>query len=49
MEDIDTREISKDDGISDEEDVMRDVIQGDADLFYLHCCLSEIFQRGDNF
>ena len=49
MEDIDKNEVS-DDGISDEEDLlMREVIQGDTDLYYLHHYLSEVFQKGDNF
>lgn len=49
MEDIDKDEISNN-GISEEEDLlMREVIQGDADLFYLHHYLSEALQNGDNF
>ncbi|WP_295957927.1 hypothetical protein [uncultured Alistipes sp.] len=49
MEDIDKNEVS-DDGISDEEDLlMREVIQDDAELYYLHHYLSEVFQNGDNF
>ena len=36
MEDIDKNEVS-DEGISDDEDLMmREVVQGDADLFFLH-------------
>lgn len=43
MEDIDKNEVS-DDGISDEEELLhREVIQGDADLYYLHHYLSEVF------
>ena len=39
-----------DDGISDEEELLhREVIQGDADLYYLHHYLSEVFRNGDNF
>ncbi len=49
MEDIDKNEVS-DNGISEDEDLlMREVIQGDADLFYLHHYLSEAFRKGDNF
>ena len=41
MEDIDKNEVS-DEGISDDEDLMmREVVQGDADLFFLHHYLSE--------
>ena len=43
MEDIDKNEVS-DNGISEDEDLMmREVIQGDADY------LSEVFRNGDNF
>lgn len=39
-----------DNGISEDEDLMmREVIQGDADLCYLHHYLSEVFRKGDNF
>ena len=49
MENIDKNEVS-DNGISEDEDLlMREVIQGDADLYYLHPDLSEIFRSGDNF
>lgn len=49
MEEIDKNEFSND-GISDDEDlVMREVIQGDADLFYLYHYLTEVFRKGDNF
>ena len=49
MEDIDKNEVS-DEGISDDEDLMmRKVVQGDADLFFLHHYLSEVFRNGDNF
>ena len=49
MEDLDQNEIS-DNGISEDEDLlMREVIQGDADLYYLHHYLSDIFRNGDNF
>ena len=49
MEDIDKNEVS-DNGISEDEDLMmREVIQGDADLCYLHHSLSEVFRKGDNF
>ena len=49
MEDIDKNEVS-DNGISEDEDLIkREVIQGDADLFYLHQYRSEVFRKGDNF
>ena len=49
MEDIDKNEVS-DNGISEDEDLMmREVIQGDADLCYLHHYLSVVFRKGDNF
>ena len=49
MEDIDKNEVS-DNGISEDEDLMmREVIQGDADLCYPHHYLSEVFRKGDNF
>ena len=49
MEDIDKNEVS-DEGISDDEDLMmREVVQGDAGLFFLHHYLSEVFRNGDNF
>ena len=49
MEDIDKNEVS-DEGISDDEDLMmREVVQGDADHFLLHPYLTEIFRNGDNF
>ena len=49
MEDIDKNEVS-DEGISDDEDLMmREVVQGDADLFFLNHYLSEVFRNGDNF
>ena len=49
MEDIDKNEVS-DEGISDDEDLMmREVVQGDADLFFFHHYLSEVFRNGDNF
>ena len=45
-----TRTKSSDNGISEDEDLIkREVIQGDADLFYLHHYLSEVFRKGDNF
>ena len=49
MEEIDKTEFSNN-GISEDEELMlREVVQGDADLFYLHHYLSEIFRKGDNF
>ena len=48
MEDIDKNEVS-DEGISEDEDLMmREVVQGDADLCFLHHYLSEVFRNGDN-
>ncbi len=49
MEDMDKNEVSNN-GISEDEDlIMREVIQEDVDLYYLHHYLSEIFRKGDNF
>ena len=49
MEDIDKNEVS-DNGISEDEDLMmREVIQGYADLCYLHLYLSEVVRKGENF
>ena len=49
MEEIDTNEVINN-GISDDEDLMmREVIQGDTDLMYLHTYLTEIFRKRDNF
>ena len=49
MEDIDKNEVS-DEGISEDEDLMmREAVQGDADLCFLHHYLSEVFRNGDNF
>lgn len=47
MEDIDKNEVS-DNGISEDEDLMmREVIQGDADLCYLHhLSLGSLPKRG---
>lgn len=46
MENMDTRNISE--AISEDEDLlMREVIQGEADLCFLHHYLSEIFRKGD--
>ena len=45
MEDMDKNEVSNN-GISEDEDlIMREVIQGDVDLYYLHHYLSEICRR----
>lgn len=45
MEDMDTIDSSTD--IPDEEMlIMQEVVKGEADLFYLHCYLSEIFRKG---
>lgn len=49
MEDIDKNEVA-DNAISEEEDMMmKEVIQDDADLFYLHHYLSDMLRSGDNF
>ncbi len=44
MEDID-QEVSKKALSEDDELLMREVFQDDADLFYLHHYLSDIFRR----
>lgn len=45
MEEMDNSEFSND--ISDEDDLMmREVFQGDADLCYLHHYLSEVYRKG---
>lgn len=48
MEDMD-HEVSDNDISEDENLMMREVIQGDADLFYLHHYLTEVLRNGDNF
>ena len=49
MEELDTKDIT-DQQISDEEElILSEVIKGDADLFYLHHYLTEIFQKGNHF
>ena len=49
MEDIDKNEVS-DNGISEDEDLMmREEIQRDADLCFLHHNLSEVFLKAHNF
>ena len=49
MEDIDKNEVA-DNAISEEKDMMmKEVIQDDADLFYLHHYLSDMLRPGDNF
>lgn len=46
MEDIDNGEFSNN-GISEDEDLMlREVIQDEPDLFYLHHYLSEVYRKG---
>ncbi|MDE6070882.1 MAG: hypothetical protein K2F92_08505 [Alistipes sp.] len=48
MEDIDKEEVSYN-VVSEEEDLMmKEVIQGDADLYYLHHYLSDVLRPGDN-
>ncbi len=44
MEDIDTT--TNFNSHSDEELMMSEVIQEDSDLYFLHCCLGELFARG---
>lgn len=49
MDEMDKKDVLNN-GISEEEDLMmREVIQSDSDLFYLHHYLSEVFRKGDNF
>ena len=49
MEDIDNKEVS-DTAISEDDELMlKEVIQDDADLYYLHHYLSEVLQPGYNF
>lgn len=48
MEDMD-HEVSDNDISEDENLMMREVIQGDADLFYLHHYLTEVLRNGDNY
>ncbi len=49
MEDIDKND-SFTNGISEDEDLMmREVVQEDADLCFLHHYLSEVFRKGDHF
>ena len=43
MEEVDTFETSK--GISDEELLMKEVVQGEVELLYLDTYLSELFGR----
>lgn len=45
MEEIDKTDFSN--AISDDEDLMmREVIQGDVDLYYLHHDLTELYRKG---
>ena len=45
MEEIDKTDFSN--AISDDEDLMmREVIQGDVDLYYLHRYLTELYRKG---
>ena len=44
-EDIDKQDTSNE--APDDELMMRNVINDDADLFYLDCFLSDIFRKGD--
>lgn len=43
MEDVDMNETSK--GISDEELLLKEVVQGEVELLYLDTYLSELFGR----
>ena len=45
MEEVDNFETSK--GISDEELLMKEVVQGEVELLYLDTYLSELFGRRD--
>lgn len=45
MEDIDKDDHVSND-ISEDDLLMREVIQGEADLFYLHHYLSEVYRKG---
>ncbi len=45
MEDIDKDDLVSN-GISEDDLLMREVIQGEADLFYLHHYLSEVYRKG---
>jgi len=45
MEDLDKNDRVSND-ISDDDLLMREVIQGEADLFYLHHYLSEVYRKG---
>lgn len=46
MEEIDTNEVSNN-GISEDDDLMmREVIQDEPDLFFLHHYLSEVYRKG---
>lgn len=46
MEDIDHNEVSNNGISEDEELLMREVIQDEPDLFYLHHYLSELYRKG---
>ncbi len=46
MEEIDKNEVTNN-AISDEDLIMREVIRDDADLYYLHHYLTEVFRKGD--
>ena len=45
MEDIDKDDLVSN-GTSEDDLLMREVIQGEADLFYLHHYLSEVYRKG---
>ncbi|MDE6046719.1 MAG: hypothetical protein K2G10_05425 [Alistipes sp.] len=49
MEDIDKNEISESAVSEDDELMMKEVIQGDADLYFLHHYLSDVLRPGDDF
>lgn len=46
MEDIDKDDLVSNDIPEDDDLLMREVIQDDADLLYLHHYLSEVYRKG---
>lgn len=44
MEEMDKNEVSHDN--SDDDLLMQEVVQDDADLYFLHHYLSEVFRKG---
>ena len=49
MEDIDKTDVSNTAISEDDELMLKEVIQEDADLYYLHHYLSEVLRPGDDF